>query len=529
MTVSQKYTVADNNPSLNLYPLIFKGQHDGPCIGGSIIEAPGLFDAIELGRKLKPTCSVAYPLEVDDPILRNVPEELRNRFLSKEDLDKWLPPPITKCRIPVEFVTGAAGTGKSHECRQRKNRDPKSIVLSATTGVAAINMGDGTRTINSLLGFFDLTNLQQQFDRGNLHQRIRQLAEDEIKEVIIDEVSMLSGQKLDLIFQAFNEVGAIKLTLTGDFAQLQPIEERDPNGRQLPLKYAFDADCWPHFAKTTNRLTKMWRQDNPVFLEALNALRRGNGAEALSHLQALGVEFRPRIDENFAGTTLRAENESVDRYNRFRLLQLEGGDRVIQAGSTRWALDGQPGEWKHVPEWFPFKIGAFVMVLANDTPEFRYVNGDCGTVVDLGDGCIRVKLDRTGDVVDIRKILRTKTCRDLPRYAMSGTTSTVPDMRAFESALPPQHPVFAEKDNCWVVGWLHYFPLRLGWASTVHKSQGLTLNRLQIDLNSSFIGSPSMCYVAMSRCRTPEGLTLVGNPEQVVAKCSVDPRVKEWL
>ena len=513
---------------LKLFALKFTEPNNGLCIGGAIVEASGLFGAMELGRNIRPRPCVARPHEVEDAILRKVPEELRNRALSKGDLDKWLPAPPLVCRIPTEFITGAAGTGKSHLCRERQRDNPKAVALTATSAIAAVNMGDGARTINSLLGYYNLAALEREFVRRNLHRRIQDLAKDGVTEVVIDEISMLHSQALDLLFQAFSDVGAIKLTLTGDFCQLAPIPERDPNTRRpLPVKYAFEADCWPHFAKATNRLTKIWRQENLGFLDALNALRRGDGAEAVEHLQALGVEYRPRFDQNFPGTTLIPENRWVEDYNMRRLRQLATArdNRLITAPSTRWSLESPPTEWDKIPEEFTFRIGAYVMILANGA---QYVNGDTGHVVDVEDRCIHVQMERTGDVVKIGKIVRTDTRRELPKYAQVGSAIHVQNRQSFESVLP-RNPVYVEHEDHWIVAWIHYYPLRLAYATTVHKSQGLTIPRLQIDLNSSFIGAPAMMYVALSRCRTPGGLVLVGSPEQVVAKTKIDPRVVEWL
>ena len=104
------------------------------------------------------------------------------------------------------------------------------------------------------------------------------------------------------------------------------------------------------------------------------------------------------------------------------------------------------------------------------------------------------------------------------------------DAMAEANGGPPRQVVmFREPHPTWITGWVRYRPLRLAYATTVHKSQGLSLDAIQLDLGSAFLASPSMMYVALSRCRTPGGLALVGNPEQVVAKTNVDPRVMEWL
>jgi hypothetical protein len=99
-----------------------------------------------------------------------------------------------------------------------------------------------------------------------------------------------------------------------------------------------------------------------------------------------------------------------------------------------------------------------------------------------------------------------------------------------ENGEPPRQVVMLREPRpTWITGWITYFPLRLAYATTVHKSQGLTLDTLQLDLTPGFLAQPAMMYVALSRCRTPEGLVLVGSPDQVVAKTKVDPRVMAGL
>ena len=99
-----------------------------------------------------------------------------------------------------------------------------------------------------------------------------------------------------------------------------------------------------------------------------------------------------------------------------------------------------------------------------------------------------------------------------------------------ENGEPPRQVVMLREPHpVWITGWVRYCPLRLAYATTVHKSQGLALDAMQLDLSSGFLAKPAMMYVALSRCKTPEGLVLVGTPDQVVAKTNIDPRVMGWL
>jgi hypothetical protein len=444
---------------------------------------------------------------------------------------------VTPCFIHTEFVTGSAGTGKTYEIQRRSVADPDGVVLAATTGIAAVNLGPEVTTVHSLLGFFDYNSLSDAYNSGKLHRKIRGLVDGGMRELVIDEISMLSAPALDLLFNASNEVvrdgdyPTIKLTLVGDFCQLPPIPDRDSPGTE---SYAFDANCWrPNFSEHTTLFTTIWRQDHEEFVLALQAARRGAGDEAMAHLQRAGVRFEPRLSDEFDGTTLCATNAVVEPYNMRRLYLLPGDNtRVISAQPTRWGCPR--GEWDKIPDPFRFKLGAYVMILSNDTPEFTWVNGDCGTVVGITKTHqVVVRLKRNNREVLIGELTRTNTTRSRP----VGVTDVIVvrdkneyDAMVRENGGPPRQVVMlAEPHPTWITGWVRYFPLRLAYATTVHKSQGLSLDTLQLDLSSNFLASPAMMYVALSRCRTPEGLVLVGNPEQVVAKTNIDPRVTEWL
>ena len=236
---------------------------------------------------------------------------------------------------------------------------------------------------------------------------------------------MFPGPALDILYDAFNEVAqanehAAALTVVGDFGQLPPITDRDPQGREIPetAMFAFEGNCWrPNFSPHTKRLTQIWRQDNEGFVHALQAARRGAGDEALTYLRGLGVRFEQRLSTAFEGTTLCAHNDTVDTYNMQRLYQLPGdNNRVPAVTSTRWAIPGPDGrppkEWEQIPETFPFKLGAYVMILSNNAP--TWANGDCGTLVSATPNQFVVRLKRNGREVNIGRITRTTTTRTKP-------------------------------------------------------------------------------------------------------------------
>lgn len=459
------------------------------------------------------------------------------RRVSEFDIHRAVPARPER-RIGTEFITGSAGTGKTYEVQQRKAADPDGVILAATTGIAAVNLGPEVTTINSALRFFNHNSLVDAYNNGALQDNIRGLVEGGMRELVIDEISMLCAPALDLLYRACNEVTQegdhprIKLTLAGDFCQLPPIADSEAPGTE---RYAFEADCWQSsFAQHITRLRRIRRQENEDFVRALQAARRGDGEETLAHLQTCGVRFEPRLIEAFEGTTLIATNDHVDAYNRRRLLRLPDGDRVLTGESTRWGH--HPSESSHIPDRFYFKIGAYVMILANDCPAFRWVNGDCGTVVGTHGDHVVVRLQRNNAEVRIGKIIRERKTRTRPRDVLHADITVVRDRGEYNDLVqanggePPRQVVMLREPRPeWITGWVNYYPLRLAYATTVHKSQGLSLNSLQLDLSSGFLANPAMMYVALSRCRTPGGLVLVGTPEQLVAKTRIDPRVTEWL
>lgn len=426
-----------------------------------------------------------------------------------EEIDLEFDAPPVRCA----FTTGAAGTGKTYYWRQRINDDPDEGVLCATTGIAGVNLG--TVTINSLLRYFDTESLLNSYVSGRLVSRLARLAA-KYRNLIVDEGSMMPAEQLDTLYQAVQEANRRKMVtkvnpeglgvvFVGDFCQLPPIKAR----------WAFEAECWPRFEEGLIRLEKNWRQADEEFLAAINHLRAGRGEEGATALRSTPTEFSSALDLHFPGTTIMAKNDEVDRFNWQALQRVKGEKFAVN--SKRWHVAKPPGEWKNVPERLELKIGAYVMILANDTREFTYANGDCGLVVGRDSTSVQVRLARNDEVVDISSIERkvhspdNDLGKDLPRSSTWGS------------------PWFDEQAEKYCIGAVRYLPLRLAWASTVHKSQGLTLDRVQLDLRNHFFSQPAMAYVAVSRCRTPEGLRIVGDEKLLASRCKIDPRVQRWV
>jgi ATP-dependent DNA helicase PIF1 len=427
--------------------------------------------------------------------------------------------------VPCEFLTGSAGSGKTFQIKQRIAEDPRYGLLSSTTGVSAINLD--TTTVHSQLGWYDTESLKDRYASGALHRRLRALHADGHRNLVIDEISMLHAEQLDLIHQAILEcnLGGEKealtpplgLVITGDFCQLPP-------GKGC---WAFKAECWEHFAASTARLTKIWRQADQGFLDALNLSRKGDGLSAAAMFKSLGTEFSPGLDLKLEGTTIVAKNDEVDRYNYMRLSAIT--HKPITLHNTRWGI--QTSDWKNIPDVLTVKPTALVMLLANTRDEegnFLYANGDLAHISDHYEVVGNNSPALTGASV---KLLRNSCNHVVPQIIRQNLTKQSPDALTITQckAQGGREPYFDEEKKRWVLGEVHYWPMRLGYASTVHKSQGLSLDRVQLDIRNGFFGAANLAYVALSRARTIQGMRVVGDPAMLARRIKIDPEVKDWL
>lgn len=401
-----------------------------------------------------------------------------------------------------EYIGGAAGCGKTWLARERAKADPFGTRLTASTGIAAINLGSRDitcTTINSLLWYFNTRSLEDAWTQGRLDLALRRLYEDGVKEIIVDEVSMMSGAQLDIICKAldylnethgFNE--PMGLTLIGDFCQLPPVDERREG-------FVFQAKHWDRFEPAITILTEIKRQTDVEFIEALRHVRRGDGGSALDFF---APQIERRLDIDFEGTTIMAKNIEVDRFNDLRLNRLEKD--WVRFPSFRHGK--QLKEWeRNIPQIFEAKLEALVMILVNKTYKnsgglFKYVNGDLGYIREITDRSAWVELIRTGETVEVEYAVKENAEKNKKSQQES------------------------------VVGSCEHMPLRVAYATTCHKSQGLTLDRVQINLNGQFFSYGGMAYVGLSRARTAEGLRIiVGNDNTFIKRCKTNPKVKRWL
>lgn len=431
---------------------------------------------------------------------------------------------------PFTALMGAAGSGKTFAVKEWARRE-RGMLLCATTGIAAINLG-GT-TINAQLGYFDTKSLQDSYTNGFLSARLGKLWRAGVKRLVVDEVSMLDGDQLTYLVKGLEEVNgrgyvlqsksqdwgddeppAMGLTLVGDFAQLPPVK----------APFAFESSEWGNFADHVITLTEIRRQADPAFIEALRAARLGQGHKALDYF---GPLLQTEMDDSFGGPSLLAKNDSVDRYNWIRMNRLPGADVHFESARegkqrSEWGSPDKPPHTWGIPPRLHLKIGALVMILANKRRQllmgYEYVNGDLGEIVDANETThlAYVKLQRTGDIVGVDYVRREVL---IPLDAA----------RRKELIALGQAQKIADGGKWEIAGWISYMPLRVAYASTVHKSQGLSLDKVQVNIRDAFFRSPGMIYVALSRARTAGGLRLVGSAAAFVERCTTDPRLKEWL
>lgn len=441
--------------------------------------------------------------------------------------------PNTVAAATYGLLCGTAGTGKTTLARGWV-ADGTGI-LCATTGIAAVNLGDAT-TINSLLGYYDTASLYDRYVDGHLTWRLRKLGRAGVSHLVLDEVSMLSGDQLTLLTKAVEEANGrgfvlgddeddygddaahgpadrLRLTLVGDFAQLAPVKAH----------HAFTSPEWPRYAAHVCHLREVYRQRDTAFLTALQAVRRGDVDAALAYF---GPRLSSETDPTFPGPTIFAKNDAVLRYNLLRLEQLPGP--VVRLPAARWGKQRPewgspsrpPATWG-IPPAVELKAGCLVMLLANHRDEpggpLVYANGDLGVFLGLSDQDATtavVQLQRTGEHVAVPQLRR--------EYV-------IPLAPGRRTALRLAGEADKIRGNYELVGTVTYSPLRVAYASSCHKSQGLTLDAAQLNIRDVFWRTGGMLYVGLSRCRTIEGLRIVGTPELFTDRVRVDTRVREWL
>ena len=385
------------------------------------------------------------------------------------------------------FLTGKAGTGKTTFLKTIMEHSRKRPIVVAPTGVAAINAGGVT-----IHSFFQLpfspyvpgAKVESKFDFGKEKRKI--IASSDL--LIIDEISMVRADLLDAIdavLRRFREhgqpFGGMQLLMIGDLAQLTPVVTPEDERMLKPYydtPYFFGSKALQQIDYVTIQLTHVYRQQDESFIALLNEIREGHpSAEALSKLNSR-VTNRPSLGGEGGGyIRLTTHNNLANFYNESELQKLPGRSYQYRA-----EVKGTFPDYSYpTAETLVLKEGAQVMFVKNDpSGEHLYYNGRIGRVMEASEKRLTVYCEGDANAIEVEPLEWENT-----RYTLNEQT------REIESE---------------VQGTFKQLPLRLAWAITIHKSQGLTFDRAIIDANQSF--APGQVYVALSRCRTLEGLVL---------------------
>ena len=397
------------------------------------------------------------------------------------------------------FLTGKAGTGKSTFLRYVAQHTKKTNVILAPTGIAAINAGGSTLHSFFRLPFHPLLPNDSRYNRRNIKETLKYTSAQrklirEVELIIIDEISMVRADIIDFIdkvlrvyTRSYEPFGGKQLLLVGDIYQLEPVVKDDD--RQLlqpfyPSLYFFNAKVWQQMPIVSIELLKVYRQTDAQFVGILDRIR--NNTVTAVDLANLNTRVSPATSDSLQsdatpspqlGIILAARRDIVDYTNEQRLAKLEGAATVFNG-----IIKGDfPESSLPTPMELQLKPGAQVIFIKNDK-EKRWVNGTLGTVIAIDEeiGVITVCTDE-GREYDVEREIWENM-----RYSFNEKEQKIEEQQ---------------------IGTYMQFPVRLAWAITVHKSQGLTFSQVTIDFTGGvFAGGQT--YVALSRCRSLEGITL---------------------
>lgn len=406
------------------------------------------------------------------------------------------------------FLTGRAGTGKTTFLNRLREYSPKRMVVVAPTGVAAINAGGVT--IHSMFQlpfgpFVPGSKIKRDFKMRKEKERIIRT----LDLLVIDEISMVRADLLDAVDTYLKHIrrnqqpfGGVQLLMIGDLQQLSPVvteQDREIVAANYSSPYFFASKALAQTQYVTIELQRVYRQSDAHFLALLNSVRVGNLNEQI--IGELNKRYLPedRIMDDTGYIRLTTHNNSADSINEKKLAQLKGF-----AVSYSCKVSGSFPEISYpADKTLVLKENAQVMFLKNDpTGQHRYYNGKIGRVQSLSEDVVSVQLEN-GDIIDVAPETWQNT-----KYIIDKETNEISEQ---------------------VEGEFSQIPLRLAWAITIHKSQGLTFDKAIIDAHSSF--AHGQVYVALSRCRTLEGLILSSplNSRSVMTDANVSQFVKDQL
>ncbi|WP_311415987.1 ATP-dependent DNA helicase [Hoylesella shahii] len=392
------------------------------------------------------------------------------------------------------FLTGKAGTGKSTFMRHIAATIKKKHIILAPTGIAAINAGGSTLHSFFKLPFHPLLPNDKRYSNRNIRDTLKYNGEKtkllrEVELIIIDEISMVRADIIDFIdkvLRIYNRnmrepFGGKQLLLVGDIYQLEPVikeEERQLLRPFYPSNFFFDAQVFREMQLIAVELKKVYRQRDAQFITLLDHIRTSNVSD--SDLRLLNAQVNAEIgaEAGRLSITLSGRRDTVDYINEKQLNTLPDQPTIFYGH-----IEGEfPDSSLPTPMELEVKTGAQVLFIKNDK-ERRWVNGTLGTIIGFGDEEDGIIYVRTEDGRDF----------DVQREIWSNVRYTFNE----------KEQKIEEEE----IGSYQQFPLRLAWAITVHKSQGLTFNNVKIDFTGGvFAGGQT--YVALSRCTSLQGISL---------------------